>query len=256
MSKTTASVSVLVPVHDPEGDLSNFLIRLLTSLDEQTLKPMEVVIISNHDLHYEQTLLSSFSSKLNLMFITQDSRGAAENINTGVQACSGQLIKLLFQDDFLCDADALQRQSGLLSGSESNWLVSACNTFDESKTMVSRVHIPRFTNRIAWAMNTIGAPSVVMFYREKFRPFDESLQYVFDCEWYLKMRHNFGEPVVSRTIDVTIGIHDGQATHWARKLLRNERWYMFRKHWVGAVGFSRNCKCSQELSLTKRNARS
>jgi len=254
MVKNTSGVSVLVPVHDPEGKLGKFLIRLLTSLCEQSLKPIEVVLISNHDLPYEKTLQSSFASRLNLMFFTQDSGGAAENINRGVQACSGQFIKLLFQDDFLCDAHALRRQSDLLSASESKWLVSACNTYDESNTTVSRVHIPKFTTQIAWAMNTIGPPSVVMFYREKFRPFEESLRYVFDCEWYLKMRHNFGEPIVSRNVDVTIGLHDGQATHWARKLLRYERWYMFRKHWMGSVGSPRKCKCLREFSFTNRTA--
>jgi glycosyltransferase involved in cell wall biosynthesis len=245
MNKTNPSISVLVPVHDPEGELGRFLLRLLRSLSEQTLKPTEVILISNHELIYEEKLKTEFSKKLNLVFLLQESLGAAENINNGVAACSGELVKILFQDDYLCELEALRRQAGLIIRSGSKWLVAACNHSNENEGTISRVLIPKFTRRIGLARNTIGAPSVVMFNREKFIPFDESLRYVFDCEWYLSMRHNFGDPVTSKTVDVTIGLHDGQATHWAKKLLRYERRYMLVKHWAGIAGKSINCQCSQ-----------
>ena len=70
--------------------------------------------------------------------------------------------------------------------------------------------------------NTFSSPSVAIFYRECFVPFDTRLSYLVDCEWYVRMIHNFGSPVLRKSLDIVNRLHESQATHDFKHLLSRE----------------------------------
>jgi hypothetical protein len=87
-------------------------------------------------------------------------------------------------------------------------------------------------------------PSVVIFRKASFIAFDERLKYLFDCEWYLSMKHKFGKPLIIQKARVGIGIHSGQATHWAKHLLESETALVNQKHFREFTSFLKPLACT------------
>lgn len=216
------SFSVCVPVFDPTQKYSAHLFQLLNSINTQTLKPDEVVMTANHDLEYLNKLQEATNGNYELIFRRNESNGSAHNTNHAVSVCRGDLVKILHQDDFFIENNALSFAYNSLHKSEKNWRVSGFDHFVESSSIGVRPTEPKITWRLVNGVNRVGAPSVVTLKRSAFIPFDGELKYMFDCDWYLKMWHNWGKPLVSKNVEIRIRIHQGQSTHWAKKLLNQE----------------------------------
>jgi hypothetical protein len=110
---------------------------------------------------------------------------------------------------------------------------------------------PRFKESLSRGVNQIGMPSVVIFRKTSQIAFDQRLKYLFDCEWYLSMKHKFGKPLVIRDARVGIGLHSGQATHWANSLLESETVLVEQKHGRESKGFltPRVCRCERDFLI-------
>ena len=215
-------LSVCVPVFDPTQKYSMHLFQLLNSIKAQSFKPDEVVMTANHDLEYLDKLKEVVNGDFNLVFKRIESNGAAENTNHAISLCRGEIVKIMCQDDFFVNNDALNSTYRELHNSEKSWRACSFEDFIESTSITVKSSKPKISWKLIDGVNSIGAPSVVALKRIAFIPFDEELKYMFDCEWYLKMWHNWGKPLVSKPVEVRIRIHDGQATNWAQNHLQHE----------------------------------
>lgn len=220
--KRIMRISVCVPVFDPSQKYSEHLLQLVNSIKAQTMKPGEVVITANHNLEYLDDLKEVINGDFELVFKRNESNGSAENTNIAISLCRGEIVKIMHQDDFFINKNALNLTCDSLQKSKKNWRVSAFDQFVESTSVTLRTSRPKITWRLVNGVNRIGAPSGVALKRKAFIPFDEEMKYMFDCDWYLKMWHNWGKPIVSKHAEVRIRIHDGQATNWAKYLLQEE----------------------------------
>ena len=171
-------ISIAIPVYDfPNSDF--FLNRCLESIKTQTFKDYEIVI-------------------------TKDGK-MAENTNSAIKKSKGELIKILYMDDFLNHKDALQVINDNFKG---DWMATACR--HEPGTQVI---YPHYNPEIIYGVNTIGAPSVITIKNDNPILMDENLHWLLDCEWYHRMYQKFGEPTLINDVNVAIGIHPGQSTH-------------------------------------------
>lgn len=234
-------LSLLVPVHDPNGEYESFLTDLLSSVRSQSLLPDEILIVSNHLISYEQDLIDQFGSNLAIRFERSSANNAPENINAGVKLVRGRITKVLFQDDYLGDKQSLARTVAELDRSGKSWIATGCDHFRRTAGVHSP-HNPRLSRKLILGSNSIGAPSVVAFRTEDYVPMDTSLRYVFDCDWYLRMWHAHGRAAILSAALVTIRLHSGQATHWAKSLLGEEVKEMKQTHnrWFRV---SKTCMC-------------
>jgi len=215
-------LSVCIPTFDPSQKYSAQLFQLLNSIKLQTMKPDEVVITANHDLSYLDDLKAIVNGDYELVFKRNESNGSAENHNHAISLCRGEFVKIMHQDDFLVNNNALNLAYSSLNKSKKMWRASGRDHFFESTSLVQGKAKPKLTRGIINGVNKIGPPSVFTFKRTAFVPFDEEMKYMFDCDWYLKMWHNFGKPLVAKDVEVRIRIHEGQATNWAENLLKQE----------------------------------
>jgi len=234
------TISVIVPVFDPNGEYRNFLHDLLASVADQSISPLEVVLSANHPLPYFPSLMQSFSDRLQIVFHQNESSSAPENINFGVSVARGDIIKVLFQDDFLIDKGVFA--SAQRVSLQEPWRVFASQNTDRSGELTGRKIFPMFTDRLVEGENLIGAPSVVAFLRGSFVAMDSRLPYLFDVDWYLSMAHNHGFPTYETVTSVGIRIHEGQATHWAKFGMKAELKVLRRKH-PKSSGLA--CPCSE-----------
>ena len=216
-------VSIAVPVHDPDGKYSAHLRELIESAHSQSEPPLEVVLTANHQLPYLHELECAAGERFKVIFKLVDVSGAAANTNQAVGLCTGDVVKIMYQDDYFFDVGALSLVANLLEEGHSRWVALGCIHRFEDQDSYTRVMVPRYSMGLLWGKNTIGAPSVVAFRRESFVPFDEAMVFMFDCDWYFRMNQSFGRPLTVDSTQIAIRIHSGQATHWARKKLKSER---------------------------------
>jgi hypothetical protein len=224
------TLSVLIPVHDPNQEYEDYISDALSSISIQKHKPDQVLLVANHEISYLESLRSRFRETVEIEFKISQANSAAENINFGVRESKGQFVKLLFQDDKLIGDDCLTESLRPLLKNRFKWSVVGSVAVDRTSQKIVSSLLPKYTRKIILGTNLIGAPSVVCFNKDFYIPMDSQLKYMFDCDWYLKMAHNFGKPFEVKKIAIEIGVHEGQATHWAKDLSKAELEILDRIH--------------------------
>lgn len=174
-------VSICVPTHDMENG-EFFLERLTDSLDKQTFRDFELIITKEGKM--------------------------ARNTNAAIKKARGEIIKILYMDDFLYDKNALQH---LVDGFSGGWAASGC--VHDNGANISNPHFPKWNDEVKNGNNTIGSPSVVAFANDTPLLFDENLSWLLDCELYGRLYARYGEPTIINYLDIGIGIGDHQTTH-------------------------------------------
>ena len=189
-------ISVAIPVYDmPNGDF--FLKRLLQSLDQQTFRDFEVVITREGKM--------------------------AENTNAAIKQSKGEIIKILYQDDYLAHPRALEMVDKAFRG---QWLVTGCAHDPGTHT-----HYARYNPRIHEGINTIGSPSVLTLKNDNPLLFDESLTWLLDCDLYKRLYDLHGPPAILDDINVVIGTGEHQTTFLLDEETKlREHDYLLEKH--------------------------
>lgn len=193
-------LSIVLPVHNMKnGDF--FLERLQNSLEEQTLQEYEVVV-------------------------TQED-GMAKNINSGITKATGDIIKILFMDDYLASPDSLEK---IVDNFKGGWLVTGC-AHDKGDGVWFNEHMPSWNDEILTGKNTIGSPSVIAFENDRPILFDETMSWLLDCDLYHRMYGRYGEPTYLMEPNVIIGVGAHQTTfHMADEEKLKEHAYINNKY--------------------------
>lgn len=173
-------ISICTPVHNMKNK-DFFLSRLQKSLEDQTFTDFEWVVTEEGKM--------------------------AENTNAAIKKAKGEIIKIIYLDDYLAHKNSLKN---IVENWKGGWLVTGCN-HDNRKNKFSD-HIPT-VNGLPFDINTIGSPSVLAFENKNPLLFDENLSWLLDVDLYKRLYKQYGEPTIIESTDVTIGLHDGQMTN-------------------------------------------
>lgn len=175
-------VSFIIPTHKFK-DSEWYLNRCLDSIRSQTYQNFEIII-------------------------KDKGTGMSDKLNQGIKEANGDLIKILFTDDYLADENALKR---IVDAHKGYWSVCAC-IHDNGR--LHNPHVPKLSRDIVFGNNTIGSPSVLTLKNMKDLPlWDENLQWLVDCVYYTELYNLYGKPEISEDINVVIGLHPEQLTN-------------------------------------------
>lgn len=166
-------ISICVPIHDMKNG-EFFLWRLVNSLTEQTFKDWELII-------------------------TKDGK-MAENTNSGIKRARGELIKIMYLDDYFTGKDSLDI---MVNGMSGDWMI--VGTEDNPA--------PHWTEDIETGNNKLGSPSALIFRNDRPLLFDERMSWLLDCDLYKRLHERYGLPTILNGNLITLGKHDGQMTH-------------------------------------------
>ena len=218
-------ISLAMPTYETFGRGCEFLRFQFEKFRTQTFKDFEIVI-SDHSKNGDiKTLCEEYEGKLNIVYIRNPlKRGSlSHNTNNAIKNCKGDIIKILFQDDFLFEDDSLQKiNDSFCEGMY--WIVSSCEHVLDTSTETYNKIIPRYSDEIMSGVNTIGNPSVVAFRNlENNILFDEKMTWTVDLDYYKRMHDRYGDPKVIEDTVVIIRIWEKQLTNLiSQKIKRKE----------------------------------
>lgn len=193
MSMTTfyrPKISVVIPIHATMKDGAYFLWRSVQAIMEQSFKDYEIVIVQEGSMPV--------------------------NSNAGLNKARGELIKILYLDDYLAHPHALQKIVDNFEP-EDVWMATGClHQRTGGRDFYEDPHSPHYaeyTEDIHTGNNRLGSPSVVVLRNEGHLLFDENLSFLLDCDLYKRYYQKFGPPKILDDLNVVIGIHDGQTSN-------------------------------------------
>jgi glycosyltransferase involved in cell wall biosynthesis len=230
-------LSVAIPTWEYYGRGAEFLDDLLRTIEIQHFKNFEVVISdhSQNDDVYNKVL--EFNSKFDIKYFRNRKKlgNSPFNMNTAIKKCSGEIIKIMFQDDFFYDDEAFEKIYYTLKDSNKMWLLNGCNHTDDDGNSFCWEFYPKFNPDLLKGINTISSPSVVAFKRESEVYFDETLVNFMDVDYYYGMREKYGDPVLYNDILISNRVHkDSISSNMKNKeeMILTESEYCIKKYGV------------------------
>lgn len=198
-------LSIVIPTYEQKGLGLAFLRQNLEAISKQTFKDFEVIVSDNSTYFAQMTMEAECKRYAFVKYFRCDNKGISANTNNAIKHAMGDIIKIIFQDDFLYDENSLQKTVDAFKG---DWLVSACEHTEDGKKMI-RPFYPKYNNDIHLGNNTISSPSVLTILNKEPLLFDENLSMLMDCDYYKRCYEKFGEPTILNEITVvnTVGSH-------------------------------------------------
>jgi glycosyltransferase involved in cell wall biosynthesis len=193
------------------GEGARFLSRSLEAIRSQSFSDYETVV-SDHSADNKIEEVCARFAKVRYVRNPSNRGKSSANLNNAIDHASGDLIKVVFQDDFLAGPGSLGRIADSLG--DKHWLVHSYWHTDLSGAPRFWPNQPFIPDRPSQLLrcNSIGAPTAIAFKKCALR-FDQNLRWKMDCEFYYQLLRKLGRPsVVSEPLAVQT-LWPGQLTH-------------------------------------------
>lgn len=196
-------ISICTPVYKMKDGLCEiFLVEFLSHLLYQTFKDFEVIVSDQSDTNELENICNIFSKLLDIKYVKNTSgiNNAANNVNVATANASGEIIKLLYVDDFFVDQNALLKIYNAFQQNDGKWLINGFTHCNMDKTEFFNTKIPWYGNKYVNGDNTTGNPSTYAVRRECLLQMDENLKWIVDGEYFYQSYYYHGDPIIINDI--------------------------------------------------------
>lgn len=230
-------ISIAVPTWESHGRGVEFLDDLLRTIEIQHFKDFEVVISDHSDNNDLVNKVKEFDTKFEIKYIKNSkNRGnSPANLNNAIDNCSGEIVKIMFQDDFFYDDEALEKIYYSLADSEKMWLLNGCNHTKDHGNSFYWEFYPKFNPDLLRGVNTISSPSVVSFKNTIENRFDPNIVYFMDVDFYYGMKQKYGDPIFYNDVLISNRVHNDSISNKLinkEEVMKKESEYCFSKYGV------------------------
>jgi glycosyltransferase involved in cell wall biosynthesis len=225
-------ISICIPTWEQYGRGVEFLKNNFEQILKQTYKNFNVIISDHSKDGNIKSLCDNYSSQIEIKYFKNENHlgNGPANTNNTILNADGDIIKIIFQDDFLYQDNALDLIVKEFEDKDCNWLVSGCNhTHDDGKNF-SNFMVPYWNDKIATGTNTISSPSVLSFRNDNPCLFDEELTMLMDCEMYYQLYIRYGLPKIITDCLITNRMHQHQISSLYNKDMWSEIDHVRNKH--------------------------
>ena len=196
--------SIAIPTYGYNGSGCEFLDFSLDIISKQTFVDFEVILSDHSEDDDIKNVWHKWRNQINIKYEKNPKgRGViSPNINNALRLCTGEWIKVLFQDDFLYDENSLQLQAeGLRAKQTTRWMMTKFYHSNDGYTL-DRLYHPRWNDMIWTGNNTMGCPSGMTIKNKNLIFFNEQLNWLMDVDYYKRMFDLHGEPEILDEITV------------------------------------------------------
>ncbi|PHO04202.1 glycosyl transferase [Rhodobacteraceae bacterium 4F10] len=241
-------LSVCIPTYEMGGNGARFLEESLQKLDKQEFRDFEVVVSDQSSDTAIQNVCQNWNNRLAVRHVwnRHGKRQASANVNFAMDAASGEILKILFADDYLSDSKALSAISKAFRSSGKSWLLNGSGVCRDGVT-VEDTMVPRLTEKMVFGKNTVSSPSVLAMRKSCTERFDENLIWLMDVEMYQRLRLNVGEPIILREPLIVNRLHDAQVSAAIGKPLRRKEIQYVREKFSGQLSRSASMEYWRQL---------
>lgn len=219
-------ISICIPTYKRAENLE----RLLRSIAIQTYTGYELIISDDSPDDSVEALVRRFSGSLNINYSRNDpATGMPGNWNITIDKASGRWIKLMHDDDWFADAQALKKFADAAVTTKEHFIFSACNNVhfpsgknvpeflsDWKKNMLAQTPLNLFY------ANVIGHPSTVMHRKDSNILYDTNFKWVVDIDFYMRYLLKYPGYTYIDEMLVNIGTDDTQMSFSLHKNPRVE----------------------------------
>jgi glycosyltransferase involved in cell wall biosynthesis len=219
-------VSVIIPTYKR----SNYLLRAINSVLNQSYKNIEIIVIDDNDGDNEFRKATSVNLKEyidanQIVYLKhKNNKGVPAARNTGMEYSSGKYIAFLDDDDEFCD-DKIEKQVALFEASDDSLgLVYGAFLRVEVGSNKEDIIRPKYKGYLynILGLNHIGPPSMVMVSRkavDDIKGFDESLRHREDADFCYRLSKNFNIDYIDDILmKYYVHPHANQSSQHADKL--------------------------------------
>ena len=206
-------ISVCVPVYAMAGGRSErFLVEFFSNLVEQSFKDFDIVVSDQSPEasgFYLLPIISAFRHVLDIKYVQNNSsiKSAANNVNNAIRHATGEIVKLLYMDDFFVDRQALAKIAQAFDNNTNKWLIGGYLNCNEDRTLFYNPKQPWYGNAYVNGDNSTGNPSNYAVRRECALEMDENLAWIVDGEYFYRSYYHYGAPIMIPDIMVCFRDH-------------------------------------------------
>ena len=224
-------ISICIPTYEYYGEGVEFLTQLFESINKQTYRNFNVVISDHSITNVIEVLCNEYRNEFEIIYIKNNDKlgNGPHNTNNAIKHSDGEIIKIMFQDDFFVNDDSLDKIVQSFNDNNCGWVVNGSNQTHDG-VVCSGNMIPRWDENILSGVNTISSPSVLSFKKDSDCFFDENLVMLMDCEMYYQLYLKYGLPIVINDILICNRIHKNQISSLYRNDVYKEMSYISNKH--------------------------
>lgn len=197
-------ISICIPAYGMNGHGIKYLKRLLQTIDRQTFKNYEIVISDHSTDNDLKNLAEQFQNVVHVFY--ESNRGnSSSNVNNAIIHSTTENIKIMFQDDFFVNENALEIFNQYFKTNK--WGASGCIHHNWKYKQYYWEHHPGWNENIKEGKNSIGSPSVC-FFKKCDIMFDPNLIWFMDTDFYCRLYERYGTPTIIP--DVLVGVSEDE----------------------------------------------
>lgn len=204
-------VSVVVPVYKMKN-WQELTKRNIDSIFLQSFRDFEIVISDDSDDNEIREWLNQYGNGIKY-YKNPGEKGMPNNTNYGMDMATGELTKILYQDDYFYDERSLWDIVRHFTA-WTQWMITPC-VHTENGIDFFNEHRPYYSE----SENTLGSPSVLTLRSEIKERFDPRFSWVLDLDFYKRLFRKYGKPKYLDKVNVVLGLGSHQMTH----ILSDER---------------------------------
>lgn len=211
-------LSIAIPAYEMKGQGVAFLGRNLDSISRQELEKTIIaeVVISDHSQSNEiEEFLKQYPASFPIKYFknTQMRGSISANTNVVIAQCTGDYVKILFQDDLLVETNYLETITSLLLKNPVDFILTGATHTSNGIDFFDAM-IPKRNEFILFGENTISSPSTLTMRQSLIKEirFDDHLKLLMDCDFYHQLFSSHHTYLLAPEIHIANGVWPGQ-TH-------------------------------------------
>lgn len=183
-----------VTIVTPSLNQGDFIEAAIQSVLSQNYPNLEYIVADGGSTDHTLAVLGKYSGQIR--WSSKKDKGQTEAINNGLRTANGEILAYLNTDDILLPGSLMEVGNVFARHKDAGWLTGRCRIIDETGNDI-RQPIALYKNLLLYShsyplllmTNYISQPAT--FWRksllETCGPFDETLHYVMDYEYWLRL---------------------------------------------------------------------